>query len=192
MKLQPYLQALRDCPDVLVETGKYKGRHPLTTELGVYDNWQVLFNANVAEVVTDLLASGRYKPIKRGGSAHWLNFSQGTVELQIHDRFSEDNLLFAGLDEKGAHYQVQMEKFNRYLMLHPYQEKRIPNTSDERALVLVINDISQYFKQQNIPFCFPESMGWGHLDDLSRIVYFPDSLDDEVQARVKQLRGKQC
>lgn len=95
MKLDEYLEAIRNCPDELVifdDSGSRRELHRLTTEFGVYDNWPIQLRVDFDKVIKDLSVSGKYllfdqtdmnskhKYFKRRAR---FNYIPGTVELQV-------------------------------------------------------------------------------------------------------------
>ena len=64
------------------------------------------------------------------------------------------------------------QNYNMTLILHFNRKNEMLDISKERAMALIIEDLSQYIKQEKISACFPKSQGWNHLKDDSRIVYF--------------------
>lgn len=71
--------------------------------------------------------------------------------------------------------------YNLGMMLHPYLDREIEGLPEikglphnhHRALALVIGKIGEYAITKRIPLCFPESRGWSHIEDYSRVVFFP-------------------
>lgn len=186
MELDKYLKALEECPDEMVFHGKDKRLlSRLTTELGIYDNWPILLSAKYDEVVKDLLASivsnelfsGQYRLVeerinnKRGLFNNIFNYVPGTILMQV--RNSICSLDYSADYPKLEHSSRQKKEFNMSFSLHPYQEKKIEGVENSRAMAIVLADIGRYVQKKGFALCFPCSMGWDNLEDLSRIVYYP-------------------
>ena len=85
-------------------------------------------------------------------------------------------------EESKQHYNRQIREFNSCVILHPHSKKQIHNTNWISALGLVILDIGRYAQSNSIPLCFPESKGWNHSKDLSRIVYFEPKSKEDIKS----------
>jgi len=163
MKLEEYLKAIKECPDEMIDYTALSGmkfkNHKLTAEWGVYDNYSILLNANIKDVVRYLSESSKYfhqNNYPNNIGAPRFHYIPGTVIIPIHSR---------GGDWNEKHYSIQ-------ITLHPYQDKKIENISFTRAIAMVIDDIGQFILKENISACIPTSRGWKYLDekDPSRIV----------------------
>jgi len=173
MKLQDYLKAIGECPDEEVEINIVnqgtRKCNQLTAEFGVYDNWPILLKAGLEKVVQDLESAEKYKfkgPYNKGYEFYYI---PGTVNLQVL-QITEDHLT----------------KYKTSILLHHYQDKKIPGISWEKAIALVIEDLGQLIIQENIPTCMPRSVGWKYCEpchffayDNPKGVYFPD--EDEIK-----------
>ena len=161
MKLDKYLEALQNCPD-----------EQLKDELGIYDNWPIFMNADFDFVVEHLKQSEIYrykKAIEEAGKMkHLFDYAPGTVNLQVFD--SIPSFFCIGSKEDR---QRQKRDYNMTIMLHTYQDRKIENVHESRALARVVNDVGQFAIKRNIPICMPAAIGWKYLDDkdYSRIVY---------------------
>lgn len=184
MNLDAYLKALEECPDEYVEIDSTNGTdtptkrsiHKLTAEFGVYDNWPIFLNADFKNAV-DHLTNSDYTMIDTFGEGeiikHIMHYIPGTVELRIMN-FFPSGLATGYISEEGKeHFQRQEANFTMGLILHPYQKKKIKDISETKAMTLVIKDISAYAKKEGTALCFPNSIGWNHSRDYSRIVYYP-------------------
>lgn len=175
MILEEYLKNLEHCPD-----------ESLPDNFGISDNWPIFLRANANELVRNLRESGKYRLIDiREGKArkrYTLNYLPGTVKLKIFNRLL--HIYLTGREqektfEEHVHSERQIENYNTTLVLTPYQKKKIPLLTWQRALVIVINDIAGYIAQKNIHACFPRSLSW-HEKDLSKIVYYPTEGNNET------------
>ena len=175
MELEEYLKDIKNCPEELVkhnDSGFERDLYMLTTEFGIYDNYPILLKAHFDTVLRHLSKSGKYNEISRyftdNGDVANLEYIPGTVSLQLWE--------WPWSFMKGQLSEELIEKleqnYNMTIILQNYQKKKMENTSNERALALIIEDLAQYIKQEKIPACFPKSQGWNHLKDDSRIVYF--------------------
>lgn len=180
MKLDEYLKALRDCPEefVLIDGPSRKRRiHRLAAELGVDDNWTIFLNADFEKVVKHLQESDYklHRIIKKScGLAYILNYNPGTVKLQVLNYVPIGDATGRYTEEERKHYERQERDFNMGIILHPYQSRKIRGVNWVRAIAMVIDDIGQYAQKENIPVCFPNSIGLKRLHDYSQIVYFPE------------------
>lgn len=177
MRLEQYLEALVRCPDELV---RIKGRNTwrLTAKYGIYDNWAIFLRMDFCTFVEYLKSANYSQQVcdwssKRGKIFQFL-YNPGTVILRVMDYVSP-GLLTDPDESKEAkeHYKRQQKEFNMGVILYPYQTKRIKDLNGVRALTLVIIDIGKYALRNNIPLCFPDSIGLDNLDDYSQIIYHP-------------------
>jgi len=76
MRLDEYLEALQNCPD-----------EQLNDELGIYDNWPILLNADFGSIVEHLKQSKDYRITdtieKSDGVKHLFEYVPGTVILEV-------------------------------------------------------------------------------------------------------------
>ena len=159
VNLEEYLRELRECPD-----------EELSRRCGIYDNWPILLRADFTQVVTDLVRTGRYSLSTmqhRTENVHWLDFTRGTVRVQIRSRIGGGVL--RGSEEEKQH---QLKNYSLVLMLHPYQSKEMPEHW-LRGIALVAQDLMAYASERELPFCLPHATGWDHLDGPRRIIYHP-------------------
>lgn len=181
MKLETYLESVKNCPDDFIE---HNGRliHKLTAEYGVYDNWPIFLYGNFESFV-NYLTLGHYTKHKDlfSSDSHRKKYSffynPGTVQLLVMDYIPLGEATGSGdsdmAGEVKEHFENQKENFNIGIMIHPYQENEIERVNEIRALAIVIDEIGRYSQKNNMKLCFPHSMGWNHQSDYSRIVYYP-------------------
>jgi len=172
MKLHEYLRALKNCPDEIITKGG-RMRHRLTREFGIYNNWPILLAGNF-EAFVEHLKSTKYTQ-KVDGSEHFL-YNPGTVRLLVFDHVGDALTTGHGanLTEKiKKHFERQKREFTMSIGLY-ILERRIAGVNQEKVFVEVIKDISRYVLRNNLKLCFPNSIGWDNLEDLSRIVYYPE------------------
>lgn len=185
MKLEEYLKAIEECPDEFIEGKGWR----LTQEFGVYDNYLILLNTNYDKLL-DYLESNNYDKGKRyreytveekarfglapdfDAKNYQFFYKPGSVMLQVRNHVPPGLCTDDEKEGKEQHYKRQVKEFNSGIILHPHSGKQIPNTNWIRALGLVILDIGQYAVKNSVPLCLPDSSGWSHHKDNSRIVYF--------------------
>lgn len=170
MRLEEYLEALRTCPD-----------EKLTEELGIYDNWPILLQGNYDEIVRDLesssesgsLFSGEYRFRREarnqdGSVTRRYEYVAGTVELQFDPKVLDTTFP----EQSPEHHERQLRDFTVNFCLHPYQDKKIPETSWKRAIAIVAEDICRYATKKGFALCLPHSVGSNYSEEFDRIVYF--------------------
>ena len=174
MKLEEYLEALRNCPDEIVkfnDSGFNRDLNILTLEFGVYDNFPILLQADYDKVVEHLKNSKGYKFIERSdtkeGRSNSFHYIPGTINLWVYDYPFVDDIY---LGEKNKDRDLR-KSYNITIMLHTYQEKKIVGVSKEKAMSLVIQDLSNYIIQEKISACFQKSIGWKYKRGFSRMIY---------------------
>jgi hypothetical protein len=173
--LKDYLVALRECRD-----------SELTGELGVYDNWPVLFGTELEALARDFEESGIWKiylsEAKDTGRCY-LNHRNGIVEAQLMNFISDYCTTGFGFNfNEDSRKRSEFEKtfFKSALMLHPYQKKGFDLRQSEwkRKMAEAIQDIAEYAIQKKISLAFPQSYGVKYFNsedfsrDYSRIVYY--------------------
>ena len=174
MKLIDYLSGIRNCPNEFLIYGQTQKQkiHKLTFDFGIYDNWPIFTSLEFNKLENTLDFFKNFEKNRRGDN-DW-TYKYGAVRLQTFGYIPDLFLAGSSADEK------KQMKYVSALMLHPCPEKKAEIAYWQRAAARVIAEFSQEAISKNIPFCFPDSRGWKHLDDYSRIVYFPDSVDDEM------------
>ncbi len=171
MELEEYLKALRECPD-----------DQLTDELGIHDNWPILFDADLDSVVGYLSQHSNYKHVEegkghRGDVVHVFYFVPGTVELDVFGSIRAIDTTYFGRDEgkKGIETRRQMKDYKTTIMLHPYQEVVVEGIGWRRVVATVVEGIGELAIREKIPICMPSTIGWKYLKtrerEYSRIVY---------------------
>lgn len=174
MNIQDYLKALKECPDDKVKVEDLEWDR-LTAEYGVYDNWPILVNLNIESLVEHLSNCGKYrfviKQTENTGEVYIFDYIPGIIKLKVRNihTFDTTGHGYAESEEEIKHSKRQMSR-NLTIVLHPYQEKN--NPKQHRVMAEVIEDLANYFMQNNKSFCFPKSIGKVHPDDLERIVYY--------------------
>ncbi len=151
MELEQYLAAIKSCSD-----------ERLYNEFGVYDNWPIFCRAKLEIVVADLQMSKKYaltgiRPSEHGLKA-WMNFTPGTIDLNI---FANVDSEFFCRECPQEHERMKRD-YDLTIFLHQDQRKKMDGVSKQRALVIVICDLSRYLRVAKIPFCFPKSRGLDH------------------------------
>jgi hypothetical protein len=161
MKLEEYLEKLKNCPD-----------SELASECGVHDNWPILLQADLDKVIKKLIDSHKYVESDIVSERAFLNYVPGVVELQfILGEYSFLNLaLKYEIDKQGP-------KYDSTITLHPFQKKKIKGVSDYRAVAIVIDDLAKFAMKEKIPICFPRSLGWDHKNEFSRLVSYNPKTD---------------
>ncbi|HLC65477.1 MAG TPA: hypothetical protein VJI46_05145 [Candidatus Nanoarchaeia archaeon] len=175
MELDEYLTRINNCPDKDVRFGGRK--LPLiTVEFGVTANWAILLNADydaVAKLLQErdfILIQSIDGSMNDGKRFSIFDYEPGTVKLELNDHVRPGYVTHEVQDIE--HHERQIRDFNVSMMLWPYLEKQIPNTTWERALVRVITGIAELAKQNHFSLCFPNSVGCKDSRDYSRIVYY--------------------
>lgn len=193
MKLEEYLQAIRECSDEFVlevineelkkhlpPESKPRQIHKLTAEWGIYDNWPIFLNAHFDEVFRQLEKSGNYQLQETTGTSfqtkHMFNYIPGTVLLQVFN-WIPPFFVFGSKEDK----QKQQRDYNMTIMLHPYQKRKIGQVHDIRALANVVDDIGKLIIREVLPACMPYTIGWNYLsdNDYPRIVYYNPNEDQK-------------
>ena len=153
MNLESYVKALVNASD-----------KTLTYELGIGDNWPFFVRLESEKIVTKIRKKKEYRKGKiragRVGHVHNYDFVPGTVTFNVFGWIPSLATTGAGLDpSKKADSTRQQTNYNATLMLHPYQLKRMQGASPEKAMAVVIRDISEFLIAEKIPTCIPRSRG---------------------------------
>ena len=190
MKLEEYLQALKECPD-----------ERLHEELGPYDNYPILARGDYDNILDLLLADKwvhqeilssekrireRKETIMNLGrpSLHatniWLNYTKLPAAASIADQdFYVHNSPLVNQDTtlrslRGEHF------YNVTIVLHPQDHKncnlpkRKRGDEQNRDVARVIEHITKILVNNDIPFCLPNIGRYNDPDIISkRIVYYP-------------------
>lgn len=208
MKLEQYLQALRECPDEWVKTESGQTITKLTTEHGVYDNFPIYFRCDYERMIF-LLLHGNWKTRKseielkkhlkaREGEPRFtttLYFTDSPVCCQVFDSSNPTlDLIYLNLrdrrfdivDDENFQRLVSeySKRYNGHILLHSYQHKyclpskRKNQASQDRNIVIAIEDISDVLIREKIPACFLK-VGTKYRTEpevaLSKVVYFNPS-----------------
>ena len=165
MKLEDYLKELETCPDVAL---KFK--------LGVYDNFPIILNANFEKVIKDLLDAKNFKLEKESGEEdkrYYIDYVPGTVKLRVLNYFGyfAPGFWCYETEEQSKLFQKQLKNYNMVIILDSTQRKKIPKTSNLRALASVIRDIGEYIIEKRISAFLPHTSWWYGPEDGSRVVY---------------------
>lgn len=193
MELETYLKALQECPDELVpEVYNEEGRHywRLTAELGIYNNYSILLNADYNRVLRDLkqstesssLFGRKYVYAGKYSNKDWIRHGFEDPERVIHLSLDSGVGDFdVSQDKERIHRNRQKQEFNMVICLHPSSNlkglcgelvpKRVPKNGIfwPRQMVNVVTDISHYAMNQKIPLCLPAAGGFEGVIDP---VYF--------------------
>lgn len=154
--LEDYLREVHECPD-----------EELTNRCGIYDNWPILLDADFDRVMGDLEISGKYAIVTESYGYRLLHFTRGTIQVQAHSRVGR-GLLRGDAEDKRR----QEQDYGMTLMLHPYQEKQMPE-HPSRCIAIVAQDLISYANENGFPFCLTHVTGWGFLKEPHRVVYHP-------------------
>jgi hypothetical protein len=175
MKLQDYLKAIRECPDEDVNlTGRRIPR--LTADFGVYDNFSIHFNGDLARTIFDFFWQLGLKPNAycNGGGGNISYYFLGTNKVITH-LLNHLNRNTPEDEGERIHYEFQGQRYNLTIMLH-----ELGYGHQARRLTASITNLAEYFVRKQIEFCMPESVGWAHHGDFSRVVYYPDEVEAEM------------
>ena len=197
MRLEQYLTALRRCPDKISGYGSKRPISKLTSELGVYDNFALLFNSNgnglplterpiIAHLVEELKEKG-YAYTHTDSSGGFLSDASTRAIVFRETRSDADgsgypysciSLLTERTGKLGEdakkHLHKQLTRYDAYLSLHLPNDRRyeLSILPEMRLMTERIIDACELVARNRIPFCLPRSIGWDHSEDLSRIVYY--------------------
>ena len=161
MGLVDYLKYLGECTD-----------DELAGEFGVSDNFPIFLDIEFERLLAYFPDHG-FTSDGVLEEAHQFNYDPGTILAQVMDwvvlyKCTEGRCNFT--EEGRIHSDFQQEHFNSTIMLHPYQEKKIPGIHWYQATANVIQEIGAFIINERIPACLT-NLGDNHLDDLSRTVY---------------------
>jgi len=159
MKPKEYLKAIEKCPD-----------SELTDEFGIYDDFRILLKADFEKVVYDLKNSGRYflKDIhsdERGNKKAHFNYVPGALNVHIWNSVHP-------VPGERTLSRIKWDDYEVTAIIHSDLTEKIKGLNPRRAIVLAVTDLSEYIQGKRILACLPDSKGWKHLKDDSRIVYF--------------------
>jgi hypothetical protein len=195
MKFNNWLQEIKSCPD---DVGVSYGKHRITLEYGIYDNFPILVKADIEKVVEDLEKINNFKQYEQmvdGDSiTHRFIYIPGTANFQVFGGLCPHPSFPKNATEL-IHNLQQTQNYNMTIMLHDMQPclchnmpgKKMSGVSNFRAMAICIEGLTDYIKENNFPFCIPCSRGANHSSDLSRIVYWPDFDDNKIIESVRQV-----
>ena len=164
MKLEEYLEAIRQCPDGITTINGVQ-HSLLDAHYGVYDNYSILLNTNYKELVDDFMSSPNEhfkeaylmdddsrtelkclagKPTAKCNV--FLRYDPGTVVVQIRNHYAPS----AWVKEV---WNKQQQHFNTTIMLHPSRKKKMAGKHHHRVMSEVIDEIYRYAMTKNIPLC---------------------------------------
>lgn len=182
--LEKYLHELARCQELLKGVALHArpaAALELTAQYGIYDNFPVLLRADHETVSRDLAGCMDFAFARDlGAGTTEYSFNPGTVVCILHAGAESVPGLATG-NVRGEssrnlqelqHFRFQGGTFSTAMMLHPYQERKIPGTDWRMAIAQAVQAIGEYALRTRTPLCFPESRGWDHLDDFSRTVYY--------------------
>ena len=189
MKLEEYLDALRNCPDEEVEIiGTSGGRQSkfkipkLTALYGVYDNYPIYYRVDYQRVVDVLMQN----PEKFQLEHSTFNEDRGKYEtsfmsipnqtrVRVFDYFFHEPWMYL-LDscrkdyggEKAANLAKKViDNFPRTIFLHCFHKKNIVGSTNQeliRAEGNTIFDIGHLLIKEKIPACFANTVYLENLD----------------------------
>lgn len=177
-RLEDYLQELKTCPD-----------DKLRDELGVYDNWPILLNADFEKLTKYLEESGKYLLTeKRGDQIYFFINTANTTQIAVCNFLKYLCGRDYGSDWSEEEIKKQSTEYNATGILQPRHSLYTPlegslytpleGTAWIREIAKVIDDLGQHIIKENIPACFPNSIGWEYRrskirrkDCISRLVY---------------------
>jgi len=181
MKLQDYLQAVRECPD-----------NQLSGRLGVGDNQAILTKIPAKDLTRKIQLEFKKLEFKRkfdgvGGEGYEFYYTPGTLVVNITNRKMIIAYPFLGLED----YVKRVEKYySSSIMFHTEQGKRnyidgkIMPVHNFRAAALCTEELVQFMIKEKMPFCIPATESC-MITDTSKIVYFPDSDEERIMEKLK-------
>lgn len=185
-ELRAYLNALRNCPDGKVEfLTPWRSKlliDKITAELGVYDNYPILLKAERKRLREDLIGKGYLIPETvsedpRQHNDRTLFSPTRKVILKLHQPLLE--ALCTGYEnganrseEEESHFQRQISQYKMGITLYNAHYEVARQLVPVKDIADTIIDLGDYILKNSISSCFPESGGWVHRHDFSRIVYF--------------------
>lgn len=158
MQLREYLDGLKECPD-----------EELTDEFGISDNWPILMRTDLRSLFDFVNGSGRFTPREILGTTHRFNHVDGVTVIQVFNHIGSFSP--TGTDTEK---EQQRRFYDSTVMLHPYQVREdLHNPKYMRALANVVVEFGEYILREDVPSCFPRSVGHLYRGDNSRRVYYP-------------------
>jgi hypothetical protein len=87
-----------------------------------------------------------------------------------------------------AHCERQRRNYKCTIMFHDYGDKKMEGVCNDRALAIAICDIGSMLIERKIPVCLTITKSIDHPEkDFSHIVYFPDSVYNEMLDLAREL-----
>jgi hypothetical protein len=196
MRIEEYLSGIKECENVFVEQtikDHTKKIPKLTFEYGIYDNYPIFFHKEPdafrdimlknEQYVEDGIPSEPGSYIKHVPTGNQINLYRAPIRAQLLKWASSGGTMWAyGLDTdplKIEHGIKQLKDYDGLMILHDRYDKEILERTN--SLVELVSDISEIFRANSIPFCFSQSNGWGHKDDMSRIVYYSPKTEESAR-----------
>ncbi|PIN93393.1 hypothetical protein COU54_03270 [Candidatus Pacearchaeota archaeon CG10_big_fil_rev_8_21_14_0_10_31_24] len=183
MNLDEYEQQLMTIPNRsrMVYPGNHQERRRvplLTAELGIYDNYSVLLNGS-SERVESFFRAKNYRVDKRNLDLTSLEHPQSFGCLELSSDINRANFEYLSASEgyelRDEILKKAKEDYNLIAVLRPFDwpgKSKMHGKSRAQAGAIIILDLIECIKQENLSACFLNSTGWGHLRDFSRIVFY--------------------
>ena len=202
MKLEEYLQCLRECPDEFLEGTEFE---LIDLNCGLTDNWIMLFKTDLPNFLKIMTDSGKFRRntdeqffhLEEEGVRHVLEYIPGSVIINVAHHNHETIFPYKDwknrTNEELEHHKRQTRDYNLITAMNAYHKKRLVDAQGNeinasRAMTLAIDDLGQVILKNNIPACFPltrprryipNTTGSQQHDylqiigDCSSIVYYP-------------------
>ena len=162
MNLNDYLECLRTCPDIMID-----GESALSKHFGVWDNYDIMLNARIGQVVEEfcVLTEFSWKETK---GCFWFDYAP--------------KVLCARISPNRVTAQDLWKRYPVIITLHPryFGEERTrqeyPITDQHRNIAEVIHMIGRYVLCDKIPALFRGSyltMPEDILEGKKVVVYDP-------------------
>src|SRR3989344_6447243 len=179
MKLEKYLQAIEECPDkaIVIENGQVV--HRLTAEFGIEHDWPIFLNSDLKKIIK-FLEKLEYEIKKYNGKkigvddGMLLSSESKDLEIVISKKIEPYATASAKMYKGDASnlerifYQKQMRDYNLRIQLY---QNGIPFY--ERKIAEAVIEIGRHASSDNIPLCFPKSVGLKNPKNYSQIVWYP-------------------
>ncbi len=172
MKLEDYLEGVRDCADELVDTRRRKTR--LTSEFGIYDNFPLLVNVEnydefANNAARDLTSDYQDRELVREGEEVEICFkSKNTIWIRKMEEAPSAYIVLPVEDAEGLAKSMR-EEYNTYISFHIEGTWHGNEVERMRELAGVIEEVSMYAVTKG-DICMPRSGGLLYVSDLTRIV----------------------
>ena len=179
MKLQAYIQCLRECSDDLT----------LTNEWGIYDNYEILLSTSPQETTRFLEGhplfrkrpANDFSEEEYGVPDHFF-YVPGTVLAVVREGLGlAISTKIQGQKRAKKDFEKMTSLYHSNLLLVPRQDLynggiNMQDHSYRQATALAVCDLGEALLEKRIAACFPK-VGWNHNGHrgkplhLSRIVY---------------------